>query len=345
MCDTPTQPHCNPNARYRTFDGSCNNLRNPLLGTPVQPQSRFLPPEYVGDIDLPRTKSLQNERLPRVRPTSNTMNSKNQGTCLDDVTVAVLSWGTLVVRDTLETPSTSIKLSVKRAYNVLAECFHINVNDDDPYFNVTCLDFVRASPILADQCRPGRRQQINQLNSYLDASQVYGLSEADNDKIRVYRGGLLKVNNDNIPDKQDSQSIDEIITQTAFFRLHNIYAKQLSHFNPFWNDEKIFQETRKIIGAVVQKITYDEYLTTFLNDETREKYCLKSSCRQYDETEDPQLRVGYSVAAGRFGHSRIPPLQRFVNNILRVLPGPTSPSLLKQLVDDILQEKAGCVDR
>lgn len=140
-------------------------------------------------------------------------------------------------------------------------------------------------------------------------------------------------------------TLDEVITQTALFRLHNKYATQLSKINRHWNDEKIFQETRKIIGAVVQKITYDEYLPTFLNDDTREKYCLKTECMKYDENEDPQVRVGFSVAAGRFGHSRIPNLPRFVYGIRRTTQAPTSPSFLEQLVDDMLHERAACVDR
>lgn len=42
----PISPVCDPKAKYRTFDGSCNNLKNPVLGTPFQPQARFLKPDY-----------------------------------------------------------------------------------------------------------------------------------------------------------------------------------------------------------------------------------------------------------------------------------------------------------
>ena len=44
-CSTRTE-RCNSRARYRSPDGSCNNLRYPLRGASITAQSRFLPPRY-----------------------------------------------------------------------------------------------------------------------------------------------------------------------------------------------------------------------------------------------------------------------------------------------------------
>ncbi len=44
-CPWPSY-NCPSNSPYRTFDGSCNNIRNPLYGRAFTPSSRFLPPQY-----------------------------------------------------------------------------------------------------------------------------------------------------------------------------------------------------------------------------------------------------------------------------------------------------------
>ena len=43
-------------------------------------------------------------------------------------------------------------------------------------------------------CAPtGPRTQINEISSYLDANWIYGNDEAIRDRIRLFKGGLLKV--------------------------------------------------------------------------------------------------------------------------------------------------------
>lgn len=42
----PVEPVC-PIVKYRTIDGSCNNLRRPKMGQALTPLSRVLPPAYA----------------------------------------------------------------------------------------------------------------------------------------------------------------------------------------------------------------------------------------------------------------------------------------------------------
>lgn len=61
-----------------------------------------------------------------------------------------------------------------------------------------------------------------------------------------------------------NQNLGNALLHNLFLRFHNHLASKLLYLNQFWSDEMLYQETRKIIGAVIQHITYNHYLPIIL---------------------------------------------------------------------------------
>lgn len=61
-----------------------------------------------------------------------------------------------------------------------------------------------------------------------------------------------------------NQNLGIALLQNLFLRFHNYIANKLQEAHPSWTDETIYQETRRIIAAVTQIITYDSFLPIIL---------------------------------------------------------------------------------
>lgn len=53
-------------------------------------------------------------------------------------------------------------------------------------------------------------------------------------------------------DTRSSEMPELTSMHTLFLREHNRLATQLKRLNPRWNGERLYQEARKIVGAMVQ---------------------------------------------------------------------------------------------
>ena len=75
--------------------------------------------------------------------------------------------------------------------------------------------------------------------------------------------------------------------QTMWLRHHNNAVRKLQIVNRNWPRERLFQEARKIVGAVLQHITYNEWLPLVLGEDLMKKFGLTSGLPwAYDSTVD-----------------------------------------------------------
>lgn len=54
------------------------------------------------------------------------------------------------------------------------------------------------------------------------------------------------------------------VLQSIYHRLHNIIATKLKILNPQWEDDRLFQEAKRINIAIYQNNVYTEWLRVFV---------------------------------------------------------------------------------
>lgn len=79
---------------------------------------------------------------------------------------------------------------------------------------------------------------------------------------------------------------------------HNRLCDELSTSNPAWNDERLFNEARKLVIAYMQHITATEYLPILLGEPL-------PGYSGYSSNVNAAPDVIFAAAAYRYGHSGI----------------------------------------
>ncbi|XP_070556084.1 peroxidasin-like [Ptychodera flava] len=353
-------------AKYRTADGTCNNIAKPTQGAALTPFARLLFPRYEDIINEPvgwNRGPNQCSSLPSPRKVSIVVGSTD--TVSDDLELSnfVMLFGQFLDHDLDLTPqspsSVSFTAGVKCSDTCdnTAPCFPIQVPEGDPrIMSVECLEFIRSSAVCgtgiatsSGKCIP--REQINALTSYIDGSQIYGSSKSLADDLRAFDGkGSLRVNDEitEVPtgrpllpydpdspmeclsnnssqpipcflagDVRSNEQIGLTCMHTLFLREHNRISGMLSLINPHWDDETLYQEARKIMGAQLQHIVYDHYLPKVLGPEGMDQL---GTYQEYNPSADASIANVFATATFRFGHGTVRPIIPRLDENLNPIP-------------------------
>ncbi|MEQ2240993.1 hypothetical protein ILYODFUR_020852, partial [Ilyodon furcidens] len=107
-------------------------------------------------------------------------------------------------------------------------------------------------------------------------------------------------------DSRVNEHLGLIVLHTLFLREHNRLVKELHQLNPHWSPETLYQEARKIIGAIHQILTWEHYLPRVLGERAMSR--LLPSYQRYDPDMDPSIANTFATAAFRFAHVTVQPV-------------------------------------
>lgn len=110
--DEKTSKQCQSDAKFRTLDGSCNNLVSPMQGASMQPFRRILPPVYDDGFSSPRTKSVvgSEQVLPPAREVSRQFTDSAAPVVTENkLSMLFLTWGQILDHDMTNTGSSKGK--------------------------------------------------------------------------------------------------------------------------------------------------------------------------------------------------------------------------------------------
>ena len=302
-----------PEPEYRSIDGTGNNLDDTELGSTDEQLIRLADSEYADRVSAPA-----GDDRPSAREVSNAVvDQTTTETNERGLTDTTWLWGQFLDHD----------ISISEGADPI-EPLNIPVPSGDTSFDPMGsgdveLEFSRTvydTTMGISDSSP--RQQINQITTYIDGSMVYGsdaervaeLREYEGGRLRTTEGDLLIFNDAGLPnqdgglseeqqflagDIRANENIALTAMHTVWLREHNRVAAELAAADSSLTDEQLFQQSRELVIAEIQAITYNEFLPALLGDNALGSY------QGYDQTVDVSVTNEFSTAAYRFGHTML----------------------------------------
>lgn len=322
-----------PETTFRTIDGHDNNLDNPDFGAEGQPLLRLAPNAYADGLGIPRGVDLATgeSTLPSARAISNAVAAQSESILNSfNATDWFWQWGQFIDHDFGITEG----LPENGPFNILVpqgdpqfDPFNtgtVEIPLDRSIFEIDPVTGVReqineitayidgsnvygSTPERAEALRAhdGTGRLLTQFvnGEELLPFNTFGLPNANAtglDPESLFLAGDVRAN----------EQVGLAAVHTLFVREHNRLADQIgiavrtdgNLTNLFLESglelgDFVYQAARRVVGAQIQVITYNEFLPLLLGEDALDSYT------GYDATVNPQLSTEFSAAAFRLGHS------------------------------------------
>ena len=303
----------------RTYDGTNNNLNNPKWGATFTQLERLVPATYSDKVSAPAGVQRQNPRK-----ISNALFAQNTP-LFDSLGLSDFIWvfGQFIDHDITLSEGSNEPAMIPVNFP------DPHFNPGGTFENVM-IPMSRTKAMEGtgtDENNP--REHFNEITAWLDASAVYGSDAFRAGWLRTYKDGKLKTSagnllpyntlsgefNDEIDidapfmaddvkfaprlfvagDIRANENVLLLTLHTLFAREHNRICDELKVQHPDWEDEQIYQHARKIVGGLLQAITFEEWLPAM--------GVHLAPYSGYQPDANPGIFNGFSAAAFRMGHT------------------------------------------
>lgn len=300
----------------RNVDGTGNNLTDPDIGSAGETFIRLTPADYddgIGDpADRGNPREISNEVMAQ------------QGDVFNSFGVSDIFtyFGQFIDHDIDITPTDS------------SDVMSTTVPANDAVFTPGSDIEIDRSEVAAGTGVTTPREHINDITSFVDASNIYGSNAAVTALLRADSGDsayLLTNANNNAPtlgqikadnpganvqagdlivggssddffvagDVRMNENISLTSMHTVWIREHNFQVDYLKEQHPDWTNDQLFEAAKIIVEAEYQNIVFNEYLPLLLGADNIPDY------QGYDDSIDPTISHEFASAAYRLGHSQL----------------------------------------
>jgi len=304
-------------APFRTINGVNNNINRSRsnFGAAGITLFRELPAQYgpgdpnnaLGGVNRPSPRAISNLVIDEPVTQFNTRH----------LSTLVYQWGQFLDHDMSLTPTGT------------TEYVPIPLPKDEVIFTED-IPFFRSDFKMVNSGQSTQRQQLNLLTSFIDGSVVYGSDITRATWLRTLRNGKLKTSAGNLmpyntvngefsgaidpaaPDMAndsghmvrtwvagDVRAAENPVLSsihTVFVREHNRICDSLFRIG-LRNDELMYQVARKIVGAEIEAITYQEFLPAL--------GITLSSFSGYKDDVRPDIMNTFATGSYRLGHTMV----------------------------------------